>query len=265
VLSQPDIDALWARSHRLSYPGVVEAPAPKAKPASTAGPAHSDDDVPLALSSGRARTAKSSSNVDARSLRSSGKAKASGSRSKYVVSDDDDESAVEIISAPKTRGPSLGDSAVCVPLDKKKEATRLTSGRPRHHEGKSSRNAVRAVSPAPDAVSTAVLEMLPKPRQLVRLILFLSFHLFLLIVLFQPKMKCTRCMTVKIQGKSSQCEFRGLGSACGTCFSTGATRCSFELNPEEVGLMVNELFKPWQSLTLSCTFFLFILSHFSNY
>jgi len=72
-------------------------------------------------------------------------------------------------------------------------------------------------------------------------------------------------MTVKISGDSSQCEFRGLGLACGTCFSTGATRCSFELNPVEVGLMVNELFKPWQSLTLSCTLFLFILSLFSNY
>jgi len=63
-------------------------------------------------------------------------------------------------------------------------------------------------------------------------------------------------MTVKIQGKSSQCEFRGLGSAC----STGTTRCSFELNPEEVGLMVNELFKPWQSLTLSCLFFFYLIS-----
>jgi len=69
-------------------------------------------------------------------------------------------------------------------------------------------------------------------------------------------------MTVKLQGKSSQCEFRGLGSACGTCFSTGSTRCSFELNPEEVGLMVNELFKPWQSLTLSCMFFILFCLNF---
>lgn len=184
MLSQSDIDALWARSHRLSYPGVVEAPAPKAKPASTAGPAPSDDDVPLALSSSRARTAKSSSNVDARSLRSSGKAKASGSRSKYVVSDDESESAVEIVSVPKSRGPSLGDSAVCVPLDKKKEVTRLTSGRPRHHEGKSSRNAVRAVSPAPDAMSATVLEMLPKPRQLVCFLFLLPILYFYSITIF---------------------------------------------------------------------------------
>jgi len=75
-------------------------------------------------------------------------------------------------------------------------------------------------------------------------------------------MKCTRCMTVKIQGNSSLCEFRGLGSACGTCFSTGSTRCSFELGPEEVGIMVNELFKPWQSLTLSCWFILSCLYFF---
>ena len=174
MLTQFDIDDMWARAHRSSYSGVIAAPAPKIKPASTAGPAPFDDEIPLALSSRRARTAKSASNVDTRSLRSSGKAKASGSRSKYVVSDDDSESAVEIISAPKTVqvAPSLGESAVCVPLDKKKEATRLTSGRPRHHEGKSSRNAVRAVSPAPDALSAAVLEMLPKPRQLVRFIFF---------------------------------------------------------------------------------------------
>ena len=100
MLTQSDIDTFWARAHRFSYPGVVIAPAPKIKPASMAGPVPSDEDIPLALSSRRARTAKS--NVDARSLRSSGKAKASGSRSKYVVSDDESESAVEIISAPKT-------------------------------------------------------------------------------------------------------------------------------------------------------------------
>jgi hypothetical protein len=72
-------------------------------------------------------------------------------------------------------------------------------------------------------------------------------------------------MTVKIQGTSSLCEFRGLGSACGTCFSTGSTRCSFELGPEEVGLMVNELFKPWQSLTLSCPFLSILLRLFLFY
>jgi hypothetical protein len=179
VLSQSDIDAFWARAHSSSYSGVISAPAPKVKPASMAGPAPSDDELPLALSSRRARASKSTPNVDIRSLRSTGKAKASGSRSKYVVSDDESESAVEIVSAPKSRGPSLGDSAVCVPVDKKKEAHRLATGRPRNHEGKSSRNAVRAVSPAPDAVSAAVLEMLPKPRQLVRPILFFLFYSYL--------------------------------------------------------------------------------------
>ena len=183
MLTQSDIDSLWAHAYNSFHSGVVAAPAPKIKPASMAGPAPSDDELPLALSSRRARASKSASNVDTRSLRSSGKAKASGSRSKYVVSDDESESAVEIISAPKSQGPSLGESAVCVPLDKKKEATRLASGRPRNHEGKSSRNAVRAVSPAPDAVSAAVLEMLPKPRQLVRFIFFFLYS-FLLMVLF---------------------------------------------------------------------------------
>ena len=144
-----------------------------------AGPAPSDDEIPLALSSRRARTAKSTSNVDARSLRSSGKAKASGSRSKYVVSDDESESAVEIVSAPKSRGPSLGESAICVPLDKKKEATRLTSGRPRHHEGKSSRKAAQATSPASDAVTAEVLAMLPVPRQLVCPFFVLHFYFYL--------------------------------------------------------------------------------------
>jgi len=180
VLTQSDIDSLWAHAYNSFHSGVVAAPAPKIKPASMAGPAPSDDELPLALSSRRARASKSTSNVDTRSLRSSQKAKASGSRAKFVVSDDESESAVEIVSAPKPSGPSLGESAVCVPLDKKKEATRLASGRPRNHEGKSSRNAVRAVSPAPDAVSTAVLEMLPKPRQLVRPIRFLSFDSYLL-------------------------------------------------------------------------------------
>ena len=180
MLTQSDIDSLWAHAYNSFHSGVVAAPAPKIKPASMAGPAPSDDELPLALSSRRARASKSTSNVDTRSLRSSQKAKASGSRAKFVVSDDESESAVEIVFAPKPSGPSLGESAVCVPLDKKKEATRLASGRPRNHEGKSSRNAVRAVSPAPDAVSTAVLEMLPKPRQLVRPIRFLSFDSYLL-------------------------------------------------------------------------------------
>jgi hypothetical protein len=170
---------MWARSHRSSYSGVAAASAPKIKPASMAGPAPSDDELPLALSSRRARASRSAFNVDARSLRSSGKAKASGSRTNYVVSDDDSESAVEIVSVPQSRGPSLGDSAVCVPVDKKKEAHRLASGRPRNHEGKSSKNAVRAVSPAPDAVSAAVLEMLPKPRQLVCLIFFFLSNSYL--------------------------------------------------------------------------------------
>jgi len=184
VLTQSDIDSMWARAHRSFHSGVAAVSAPKVKPASSVGPAPSDDDIPLALSSRRARASKSASNVDTRSLRSSGKAKASGSRSKYVVSDDESESAVEIVSAPKSQGPSLGDSAFCVPLDKKKEATRLTSGRPRHHEGKSSRNAVRAVSPAPDAVSAAVLEMLPKPRQLVCFLFLLPILYFYSITIF---------------------------------------------------------------------------------
>jgi hypothetical protein len=170
VLTQSDIDSMWARAHRSFHSGVAAVSAPKAKPASTAGPApDDDDDTPLALSSRRARAAKSASNIDTRSLRSSGKAKASGSRSKYVVSDDDDESAVEIISAPKTVqvAPSLGESAVCIPVDPRKEAHRVATGRPRLHEGKSSKKATQATFPSDDAVTAEVLEMLPVPRQLV--------------------------------------------------------------------------------------------------
>ena len=253
MLTQSDIDDMWARAHRPSYSGVIAAPALKIKPASTAGPAPSDDDIPLALSSRHSRPSKSASNVDARSLRSSGKSKASGSRHKVVISDDDSESAVEIVSAPKPSGPSLGELAVCVPVDPRKEAHRVATGRPRNHESKSSKKAAQATLPASDAVTAEVLGMLPVPRQLVCPYLFLYFHF--LSFYFQPKMKCTRCMTVKISGDSSRCEFRGLGFACGTCYSTGGTRCSFELDPQEVGQMVNELFKPWQSLTLSCSCF----------
>lgn len=64
-------------------------------------------------------------------------------------------------------------------------------------------------------------------------------------------MKCARCMTVKVHGASTLCEFRGLGRACGSCFDVGATRCSFELNPAEVAQMVTQLFNPWHHLTLS--------------
>jgi len=121
LLTQSDIDALWARAHCFSYSGVVAAPAPKIKPASTAGPALSDDDLPLALSSRRACASKSTPNVNVRSLRPTQKSKASGSHAKFIVSNDELESAVEIVSFPKSRGPSLGDSAICIPLNKKKE------------------------------------------------------------------------------------------------------------------------------------------------
>jgi hypothetical protein len=178
VLSQSDIDAMWARAHRSFYSGVEEAPAPKVKPASTAGPAPSDDDLPLALAK-RPRFSKSTPNLDARSLRSGTKSKASGSRAKPIVSDDDSDSPVEIISNSKSAAPSLGDSAVCVPVDRKKEAHRLASGRPRTHEGKSSKKAARATSPASDAVTAEVLGMLPEPRQLV-CSMFFFFLLFLI-------------------------------------------------------------------------------------
>jgi len=186
VLTQSDIDAFWASAHRFSYPGVVVAPAPKTKPASTAGPAPSDDDLPLALSSRRAHSSKSAPNIDTRSLRSSGKAKASGSRSKYVVSDDDSDSPVEIVSS-KSVGPSLGESAVCVPVDPRKEAHRVATGRPRNHEGKSSKKATRATSPASDAVTAEVLGMLPVPRQLVCSLFFLLFTLLIVLFLAQDE------------------------------------------------------------------------------
>jgi hypothetical protein len=151
----------------LPYSGVVVAPAPKISLASTAGPPFSDDDLPLARSSKRARPSKSIPLLDSRSLRSGQKLTASGRRQNVVVSDNDSDSPVEVVSASKPSGPSLGDSATCVPVDQKKEARRLASGRPRLHEGKSSKKAARATSPAPDAVSAEVLDMLPKPRQLV--------------------------------------------------------------------------------------------------
>ena len=189
MLSQSDIDDMWARAHLPSYSGVIAAPAPKIKPASSAGPAPSDDDLPLALSSRRARASKSVSNVDARSLRSSGKAKASGSRAKFVVSDDESESAVEIISAPKTVqvAPSLGESAVCIPVDPRKEAHRVATGRPRIHESKSSKKAAQATLPAPNAVTAEVLGMLPVPRQLVCLIFVLPFILLMVFLSAQDE------------------------------------------------------------------------------
>lgn len=173
---------MWARSHRLFSAGVSDTPAPKVKPASMAGPASSDEDTPLALSSTRVRSSKSTSKTDARSLRSSGKSKASGSRLKHVVSDDDSESGVEIISVSKPSGPSLGDSAVCVPLDRKRESHRLASGRPRHHESKSSKKATQATSPDFDAVTSEVLEMLPKPRQLACFLCSFLFVSYLFII-----------------------------------------------------------------------------------
>jgi hypothetical protein len=73
-------------------------------------------------------------------------------------------------------------------------------------------------------------------------------------------------MTVKIFGESTVCEFRGLGHGCGACFDVSAPRCSFELNPAQVDQMVNELFHPWQHLTLSCSYFLLPLcTVFTNF
>ena len=54
-------------------------------------------------------------------------------------------------------------------------------------------------------------------------------------------MKCAHCMTVKLNGNSTVCEFHSFGQACGSCFNVGTTRCSFELNPVEVAQMVSEI------------------------
>jgi hypothetical protein len=60
-------------------------------------------------------------------------------------------------------------------------------------------------------------------------------------------------MTIKVNDTSSVCEFRGLGFACGSCYSVEGTRCSFELGPSQVDQMVTQLFQPWQSLSLTCS------------
>jgi len=61
-------------------------------------------------------------------------------------------------------------------------------------------------------------------------------------------------MTIKVnQSGSTACEYRGPGMACGTCYGTGGTRCSFELEAKEVDLLVTQLFKPWNSFSLSCS------------
>ena len=68
VLSQCDIDTMWAHTYDSFHSGVVTALAPKVKPVSTAGPASSDDDTPLAISSTCVRSSKLTSKTDARSL-----------------------------------------------------------------------------------------------------------------------------------------------------------------------------------------------------
>lgn len=60
-------------------------------------------------------------------------------------------------------------------------------------------------------------------------------------------------MTVKVNKTSTSCEYRGPGMACGTCYGAGGARCSFELDPSEVAQMVDQLFQPWGSRTLSCS------------
>jgi hypothetical protein len=158
---------MMARSHRPSYLGASVSSAPKKpKPASTAGMAPPIDDDPPAASSKRARSSKSAPDLGSRVLRSTQKSKASGSKSKVPVREDDESagSSVEIVSAPTG---SLGPHAVCVPLDSKREGIRLAKGRPRGHQTTSSTKAVQASNPAPNALTADVLKLLPQPRQLV--------------------------------------------------------------------------------------------------
>lgn len=124
------------------------------------------DDDPPAASSKRARSSKSAPDLGSRVLRSTQKSKASGSKSKVPVREDDESagSSVEIVSAPTG---SLGPHAVCVPLDSKREGIRLAKGRPRGHQTTSSTKAVQASNPAPNALTADVLKLLPQPRQLV--------------------------------------------------------------------------------------------------
>jgi hypothetical protein len=164
---------MWARSHRPFHLGVSGSSAPvKPKPASTAGKAPVADDLP-ASSSKRTRTSKSAPDLGARVLHSGQKSKASGGKSKVLVSDDESSgSSVEIISGPSK---SLGPHRVCVPVNPEKEASRLANGRPRPHQDKSSAKALRATNPAPDALTAEVLEMLPDPRHLVCVPKFLLY------------------------------------------------------------------------------------------
>ena len=153
----------------------------------------------------------------------------------------------------------LGSSAVCVPLIPDRVAARKASGCTQGHELDSSRDAAVATNPACHALTAEILKMLPKPRELF----WLLFYFTLLIsISLEPKMKCSCCMTVKNFGESMVCEFRGLGRGCGACYDVSATWCSFELNPAQVDQMVNELFCPWQHLTLSCSYFLLFLCSF---
>lgn len=167
LLTQSDIDAFWTRSYLSFHLGAPGSSAPtKVKPASTAGRAPIVVVTP-ASSLRRSHSSKSVQDLGKRVLRSGQKSKAAG-KAKAPTSDagDSSDSSVEVISAPLD---SLGPNVNCVPVNPAKEAIRLASGRPRAHQQKSSKKAVEATSPALDAVTADVLEMLPKPRQLVRL------------------------------------------------------------------------------------------------
>ena len=76
---------------------------------------------------------------------------------------------------------SLGSSAFCVPPIPEKVAARKASGHTCHHELSSSQDTLQAISPALNAVTTEILQMLPEPRDLVHSLLLLSIDLLELI------------------------------------------------------------------------------------
>ena len=146
-----------------------------------AGKAPIDDDEPY--SSKWSHSAKSEAKTDPTPHCSTQSTKTAKKLGDPFSGGDTDGSSVKIIAKKKKSKSTgtLGSSAVCVPLNPEKVAAQIASSQTCNHELDSSKDAVKAILPAPDAITAEILAMLPEPRKLVCSILtsfFFDFYFY---------------------------------------------------------------------------------------
>ena len=128
---------------------------------STAGKAPIDNNKPY--SSKWSHSTKSEAKTDPTPCRFTWSTKTAKKLKDPSSGDDIDGSSIKIITKKKKKSKSTGtlaSSALCVPPIPEKVAAWIASGQTRNHELDSSKDAIKATLPTPDAITAEILAML---------------------------------------------------------------------------------------------------------